>query len=382
MLHAFALTQALHESAGFSADNIEPHEFIGSIIESANEANYMIMSEAVAVSQFNVASDEIMVEAFISNPASIGAISENIFTTIGANIKKFFDKIIAAVKGLILKFKAYFARVRTNTSKWLSLMKDKVKAAAGLSGFGNETYEGYDWKLDYLKDTIKKISSVPDQFDETTGAKNIKDVKDMFRGDFVIGEDNSSQITEVEQENERLKHVTEEEKEAAVTKIAEKLSVANENPVTMEDVWNAVDKTVKGGQLDRNTFKIGSAQKAEDMLKYLDEYHKDKETIIKILGDALKAYETGKNEAMKALGDGSADKLTKDITDYDKFPADVKAVFSERVRVVAADVTTKYSIYSSAINTASAKIGSYFDEIARDYMRILTKLSNYKVKKS
>ena len=152
MLNIFKLTDAISESAIGSTNiaGIQPYEFIGSMAECTAEFNYEVMSEAANFMEFYANSEEIMTEAAVMNPAAIDTLSESVFGKIKEGVTKFIDKIIAMVKGIVEKLKAFFFKLTGKTDKWLNIMKPKIKDAQGRRGSSEMTYEMHEWYVEYV----------------------------------------------------------------------------------------------------------------------------------------------------------------------------------------------------------------------------------------
>ena len=165
MLNEFKLFAAVNESVNNAAlyeNNIEPYPFTGlDCVDAMHEASYMIMSEAAAYDELSAGVDELLVEAVMTNPEAVDSLSESVLTTIGKAFKKIIDKLIAAVRGLIEKIKAFFAKFTGQTDKWLKIMEPKVNAAKD----SDVKYSMYKWDeafiLTGIKEGIGKMKGCP-----------------------------------------------------------------------------------------------------------------------------------------------------------------------------------------------------------------------------
>lgn len=157
MLNEFKLFSAVNESVTNhtlyeNSNDIAPHEFTGlDCVEAMQEASYVIMSEAAAYEEFSIAADELMVEAVMTNPVAVDALSESILTNIGKGVKRVFDKLISVVKGIIEKIKAFFAKFTGQTDKWLKIMEPKINAVSS----SDVKYMMYNWDEKFILDGIK-----------------------------------------------------------------------------------------------------------------------------------------------------------------------------------------------------------------------------------
>ena len=148
---------------------VEAHEFhTDNIHECGAEMAYELMSEAVSMNECFAVTEEIMSEAAFHNPAAMDALVEASFQTVKENVKKFFDKIISFVMGIINKIKAVFAKTTGNVNKWLEVMKPRVMATMkNTPDWKSLSAEMWTFNINYI------INGMPD---------GVKSLADSWRG--------------------------------------------------------------------------------------------------------------------------------------------------------------------------------------------------------
>lgn len=388
MLTAFKLAQAINESATSApqVDNVNAHEFVGTIAEAAAEFNYVVMCETTDIVSFHTAAEEIMAEAAMTNPASLETITENVFTTIGQKMKSFIDKIIAMVKGMIEKIKAFFAKLSGKTDKWLTIMKPKITAAQGKSGYGDATFEMRKWDDKYVTggmiSGINELVNVTDKNADGSFSA-IDEVKRHIDGlKLDMTSDNqgknaddpaiSAAVDKLTKHVEALKEMEGNATEEFVGEVAKCMDVTGDGPNTIEDVWSAVTKKATGGE--KVTMKYSEYG--------IDRMIKGVENSKKCISDLKKAYEKHLTALTKLKGKiESTFKADSKVEKLDKFPSDLKAKYQAAVSATSSAWTKSVSAYESVVNTAKSKNIELVQAMTSDYMSALSKLAGYKGKK-
>lgn len=380
MLSVFSLTNALNEAVnvGGSVD-VDAYNFIGDLDESTFlEANHEIMSEAAAFSEFVTLSDEAMVEAAIGGTLSESqqvTLSENVFKQIMDGIKKFIDKIIAMVKGLINKLKAFFYKFTGKTSKWVGIMKEPIKKARSRKGASDFKYSMHEWNRDYVltKMSAGATSLVSSSLKESGSAfSGIVDINVQSANEFAKYKDNPQddavkrQITTNDNVIEQVKTRTEKYDEDFVKTLAKALSVSADNT---DAVWREVEKLANGGEKS----EVAIYSSIDAMLNTIDG---SKKTI----DNLKKLYE----EHLKQLTDirSKLDKLDKDLSNIDKnVPDNIASSYRSLVSAKFDAFKHELSTVESALNTAQSKNLKYVQSMVSEYMSALSKFSGIKDKK-
>ena len=393
MLNIYKLTQSINESAAgvVSVDNIPAYDFVGGLDEATSEMNYILMSEAADLCAFRAGADEIMCEAAVSNPETLEALSENVFQTVGAKVKAFIDKVIAMVKGMIEKIKAFFFKLTGKIDKWLTVMKPRITKASGYSGAGDQTVEMHDWDGDYVASEGGMVSGLGamaegmtkkanDKFAKVEAAKaKIDSVKTSFMGDDnrEKGGDDAgikAAVDAITKEMEALKDGASDKDEAFRGQIAAALGVDASN---MDEMWTAVTKKATGGEKVTMTFSKAAGGKGVDgMLKHI-------EGSKKAISALKKAYEKHLSDLSKVKSAvEKAFKTDSKVEKIDKFPSELKGKYQSYITELTNDATREISIMESALNTAKSKHIGYVQQMTSEYMGALSKYANYKGKKS
>lgn len=378
MLTTFTILNALSESAnGFSSQSIgsiPAHPFTGlELTEAIGEGIQLVMDEAACYTEFSVAADELMVEAAITNPGAMDALSENIFATIAAGAKKFFDNLVKVVKGIIEKIKAFFAKFAGKTDKWVSIMKPKIAAADRRPGNKELTAEMHEWNVEYITSGIQhgvselfsvwKKDITPEEYSAfVEGIKNeSKKFVDMDANKFKT-EQITSGSNGTDARNEKIANIGEDVLKA----LCEKLGV---DGTDLPSAYAAIRKKANGG--DKVTVKYGS------MTGFmLDAVEASKKTI--------NAMEKSYNNYLKDLTKyKNATDKTSDIKleDESKMPQGAAATLREKLRAEINYVVKTTSAYHGAIDSVRQINTGLVSDMTNEYISVLTKYSGAKVPK-
>lgn len=395
MLSVYKLTNAINESAsGVSTiESIPAYNFVGGLDEATSEMNYILMSEAVDLMAFQTGASEIMTEAAINNPDSLSALSENVFTTVGAKVKAFIDKVISMVKGIIEKIKAFFFKLTGKIDKWLGVMKPRITKASGYSGASDQQIEMHKWDVEYIATEGGMVSGLGAIADQMTKKVNDKfTAVEGFKQDIasIKGETMTDDMRDKGGDDPAVKATVEKMEKALNTYkdnaegltdefrgvIATALDVTGENPNTMDDVWSAVTKRATGGEKVTMKFSEAAGGKGVDgMLKAVEGSKKSisalKKSYEKHLAD-LGKLKTAVEKAFKA--DSKVEKI-------DKFPAELRGKYQNIISEISNQATKNISVMESAMNTAKSKHIGYVQQMTSEYMSALSKYANFKGKK-
>lgn len=382
MLNIFKLTDAISESAVGSTNiaGIQPYEFIGSMAECTAEFNYEVMSEAANFMEFYANSEEIMTEAAVMNPAAIDTLSESVFGKIKEGVTKFIDKIIAMVKGVIEKLKAFFFKLTGKTDKWLNIMKPKIKDAQGRRGSSEMTYEMHEWNVEYVTNGLQSgISSfikdvLPSDIDSTIN-KIVSDTKAVAvsnttsandKADSAGSKESLSRLDNlIEQENKEF----EEMRDNFPGTLAKAVGVSSDS--TIDAVWKAVNEKATGGE--KKTVQIGN--QIDSMLNGI-------EGSKKCIDGLKKAYD----QHLKDLGNFRK-KIESSFSKLELFDKDTKlsgAVTSTAknyANTVSKNLVAELQMNETACNNARGMNVSFVQTMTTEYMNALTRFAGYKEKK-
>lgn len=392
MLNIYSLTQAITESAAgvVTPDNIPAYNFIGGLDEATSEMNFILMAEAADLCAFRAGADEIMCEAAIANPESLEALSENVFQTVGAKIKAFIDKVIAMVKGMIEKIKAFFFKLTGKIDKWLTVMKPRITKASGYSGAGDQTIEMHKWDGDYIASEGGMVSGLGAMAEDMTKKANdkfamveaartkIDSAKTSFMSDDNRekgGDDEKvkAAVKAMSDEMDKMKEGASDSDEKFRAEIAAALGV---DASTMDEMWTAVTKKATGGEKVTMKFSEAAGGKGVDgMLKHIEGSKKAISALKKAYEKHLTDLSKVKSAVEKAYrADSKVEKL-------DKFPSELKGKYQSYITELSNDATRHISIMESALNTAKSKHIGYVQQMTSEYMGALSKYANFKGKK-
>ena len=382
MLNIFKLTDAISESAIGSTNiaAIQPYEFIGSMAECTAEFNYEIMSEAANFMEFYANSEEIMTEAAVMNPAAMDTLSESVFSKIKEGVTKIIDKLIAMVKGVIEKLKAFFFKLTGKTDKWLNIMKPKIKDAQGRRGSSEMTYEMHEWNVEYVTNGLQAgISSfikdiIPADIDSAVD-KIVSEAKAHAVSNTTTATDkaDSSGSKEslrnldalIDKENKDF----EEMRDQLPSELAKAVGVSDNS--TLDAVWKAVTEKATGGE--KKTVQIGNQVDSmlsgvEGSKKCIDGLKRAYDQHLKDLGNFRKKIESSFNKL--------------ELFDKDsKLSGAVTSTARNYVNTISKNRISELQMNESACNNARGMNVSFVQTMTTEYMNALTRFAGYKEKK-
>lgn len=383
----YMLHEAATRSSGMFSCNVAPYEF-GSddLFECSAEMAYQIANESAFMNEMFMVTDEILAEAAMNNPDRFDVINENVFSKIIEGVKKFLDKIIAMVKGIIDRIAAFFYKMTGKTDKWLKVMKPKITEVRNKQvGYENFAAEIFDYDEEYI------ISGM---------LKGIGDMVAGHRKDMAAGLEISTQLAKVMRTANNIKPVadgTEQVPAAAADdprikdandlakKISEDLTKFNDGFVKLvagymgttatsdlDAVWTECVKKAHKGGTEKRDVKIGG--RVDDMLSAIE---KSKNTI----SDLKKAYE----EHLKTLVEhrkSVESSWSSGIPERADVPKNVTSAAQSAVSAWSESLSKKISKYETALNSARDKNTALVQQMVQDYMTALTKFASYKAPKS
>lgn len=371
MLNVFNLRQAVNEAAmygSFSATaDVAAHPFTGlGLTESISEGISLVMDEAVCYSEYTLAAEEIMVEAAVSNPDRMDILSENIFDTIKVGAKKFFDKIVSIVKGIIEKLKAFFFKFTGKTSSWLKIMKPKIQAAqTKRAGNAELAAEMHEWNTDYVNSGMSSgIKSMMDEWksevDGKSYEKSVETVRSMAKKYVGMNPDSFEETTHTDMKNqiEKIKDATEETSDKIVKSLNTNLGI---NGTDVASCLSDVRKKGNGGE--KTTVKYNS--NVSSMLSAVESSAKTIKEMEKLYNEYLKELTKYRNSIDKS----SDIKLENE----DKMPNGAATVAREYLRVTLDSIIKITSGYHSAIDGVRQVNIGLINDMTREYMTVLTK---------
>lgn len=385
MLSAFNLAQRINESAAAGNQGmgtIEAHSFIGTMAEATAEFNEIILGEAVNISEFHAGAEEILAEAATTNPASLEAINENVFTTIKEGVSKFFEKLKAMVKGIVEKLKAFFYKLTGKTDKWLSVMKPRIEAAKRNSGTGDLTMEMHKWDTAFITEGM--LAGVSKMLDaELPVVKEVENVAKAFVSAESIGapatkanpvdpdnDKTKAVVKQLEEMNDKLKNDREENKSVIIKSLAGHLGVSSDS--SMDSMVKDVAHKATGGE--KVAVKFVSEIGVDKMVAAVD---KSKDTI-----DGLKkAYEKHLKKIHDDQKKVEAALAKVDVKNPEKYATEVVRVAKACLSNYTSNITTNYSFMESATNTIRGMNVKYVQDMISEYMGALSKYAGAKSKK-
>lgn len=390
-ISVMSITEAFNGSAARAISTVEAYPFAtDNLAECAGEMGYQIMTEAADFMEIVTSTDEIIAEAAMTNPDRIDVLDENVFTKIKDGVIAFFNKIIAMVKGLIEKLKAFFYKMTGKTDKWLKIMEPKIQAAKRQTGYGDVSAERYKWDTAYITTGLPGgITKLVDSWKTKVNAVSNKSSSNA--GNFtkwvngtagVIGPKEDAQANKgADADSQAVKDAAkawddittevnrdlEDFKKNFASTVGSSLGCSG---ATLDAIWAEVSKKAHGGE--KTETKYGN--EVDTMVNAIKNSAKTIETLKKAYEGHLKHLTTFKADLEKR-GD------TFDVKGEDKIPAEI-------LRATRAAVKAEYTLemevtkqYESALNSARNYNTGYVQEMTTEYMNLLTKFASFKGKK-
>lgn len=375
MLTSISLMAAINESsfAYTPSNDIIAESFTGlDAIQSIDTGIGMVTNEAADFMKFAIGSNELLIESTLSQSHNLEALSENVFTGVIENVKKFFRKMVEIVKGILQKIQAYFYALTGKTNKWADLMGKKInnqksgvevkvemhewKQDEVLSGLGNKANNLVSKWSEGLKKEIDSIDSI------------IGSYKNMATGTKDVENYNSNDDMEAFRKNndERNERMAEDNLKTFNT-------VLGVSANSVSDIASELTKEVTGG--DVNTVTVSSSN-ANTMLtvikgasKTRDNLEKSYKNYLKTLDTALKTLDKIKPDSMKIEGE-------KDAKNPRGF-ADAR----EKIKLDINHLVSGTNQFHSMIETVRKVNLSCLDNMTREYMTALNKYAGGKPEK-
>ena len=357
MLTSISLMAAINESsfAYTPSNDIIAESFTGlDAIQAIDAGIGIVTNEAADFMRFAIGSNELLIENTLSQNPNLEALSENVFTGIIENVKKFFRKMVEVVKGILQKIQAYFYALTGKTNKWADLMSKKINSQA--SGVEVKV-EMHEWKQDEVLTGLgNKASSLVDYYSESIKKRvdTAKGMADMYSTTAFMNKDSNPDAYDGKMDEFRERHTKDDEAntEKYAAEIKKRLNVdVNE----LSDITSALTKEVNGG--DVNTVTVSSSN-ANSML-----------TVVMPQSQRLKTLDKIKPDTMKMDGEKDA-KNPRAFTDA-----------RERIKIELNNLVKHTNTFHSVIETVRKVNLSCLDNMTREYMTALNKYAGGKPEK-
>lgn len=384
MLSAVSMIQAMNENFnhdGLYESTVPAMSFAGlDAIQVCSAGRAAVMHEAVCFREFAVQSDEILAEAVMTNPDAVDVLSENIFSNIAEKAKKVFDKIVAAVKALIQRIKAFFFKLTGKTDKWVKIMEVRVREARKT---GNRrdgiTYEMHDWDEAYISKSgglVTGINSLVDAWDKEYGKLKFNDIKSRviaIAQQAPKTEDYDKEKDEYYQANKDSDdHADEIKTEMKEDFVKELNSSFGTNGSDESEVYSAIRKKCMKDEETKTSRKIASS--IDGMMSTVKDSGKVKTDLEKIYNKYLKKLEKAKTDLSKSVDFNIPNTKETSPTAI----AEIRESFKKALDG-AVQVTT---MYHSAVSQAQQIQLSAHNEMIKEYMNAVTAYCNGKPSKN
>lgn len=375
MLTSISLMAAINESsfAYTPSNDIIAESFTGlDAIQAIDAGIGMVTNEAADFMKFAIGSNELLIESTLSQNSNLEALSENVFTGIIENVKKFFRKMVEVVKGILQKIQAYFYALTGKTNKWADLMSKKINNQK--SGVEVKV-EMHEWKQDEVLSGLgSKADSLVSKWSEGLKKeidsidKVIESYKNLATGTKDVEGYNSDDDMEAFRKNNETRN-----EKMAEDNLKAFNTVLNVSANSVSDIAAELTKEVNGG--DVNTVTVSSSN-ANSMLtvikgasKTRDNLEKSYKSYLKALDTALKTLDKIKPDSIKIEGE-------KDAKNPRGF-ADAR----EKIKLDINHLVSGTNQFHSVIETVRKVNLSCLDNMTREYMTALNKYAGGKPEK-
>jgi len=368
MVSVFDLATAMNESVNHSGgmNKISPMDIPSSysLIESIQYVNNVILSEAVDFDNYSIGVDEVLFEAVAVKSPNVTMISESVLGNLGAQIKKFFAKVIAGIKAIIEKIKGFFTKYKESTEKWCSNIKPRLDNAKGNSGV---TVTMYNWDEQmirtemmngYAKITLGVVGKLVQKIDVKSVAFPTyrSDIKDEYK------EKEASRATEnIDKKIAELK----KDGENKIAEFTKEMSLGDAS--SLEGLWSKIDTLVKGGEKQQE-IRVDYS-KAIKMYNFVDSADDANKAMSTVYSNFLSQIEAAQSNWNKII-----EEMEKDVADrFEGYPKEIVNKYQEMIRAMAAETTGKISVATNIVNGLQTRNVSYLQSATKEYMSAVTK---------
>ena len=386
MISVFTLSQAVNESAARVVDNVPAYEFAtDNMDECAAEFQFALVNEASNLREFIAGTDEVLAEAVFSNPDSIDSLNENVFQTLKDGVIKFFNKIIAMVKGLIEKLKAFLYKRTGKIDKWLQIMEPKIKAAKNNKGYGDVSAEMYNWNVAFITGTSG--DSMAGGLDtlvadwrahcNVVGKSGIGNFRSAVQADTKdvkgqAGTDADSKgASKVTSDYEKATKIWTDSLDKFKSNAPDHIGKAWKIKATSNDVLLAELRKKATGGAEKTDKKFGG--EVDKMIEALKNSSKTIEKVKKAYEDHLKHLTD-----FKANLEKQGDELGNLGKKGDTIPAEITRAATDHVKAMYNYAMEVTRTYETAMNSVRDLNTSLIQEMCTEYMAALGKFASFK----
>ena len=364
MVSVFDLAVAMNESNHSGGSNFMPMDIPDSfgLIESIQYANNEIMEEAAAFDSYSLSVDEILFEAVAVRSPNVGIITESVFSSLVEQVKKFFGKVIGAIKAIIGKIKSFFTKVETKSVAWTEKYRNRL---ANSSGNAAVSVTMYNWNLDMVKtglmDTAKKVADMATSKGVEGALAELKKAMSSVPLSSIGGD----KLTDEQKKNweNNIAHQIEVAKDESDKAKQEIVSAVGVNASSIDGIWSLLETRVHGGE-SQSEKKVGFSE-AKAMFSFIEDAGKLGANHTKIYSDYLRRVESAQNEWDKTLQD-----YVKGLGNENKsVPESYMNKYTELARIRAKEMMSVVSTGQSVVSGISSRNVAYLQGCTSDYMK-------------
>ena len=375
MLTSISLMAAINESsfAYTPSNDIIAESFTGlDAIQAIDAGIGMVTNEAADFMRFAIGSNELLIENTLSQNSNLEALSENVFTGIIENAKKFFHKMAEIVKGILQKIQAYFYALTGKTNKWADLMSKKINnQKAGVE----VKVEMHEWKKDEILSGLgNKANNLVEAWSKDISGdfsdveKGIENFKNMASSAAKDGDYDSDAAMDTFREG------MSQMDEKATTEILKTFnSILGTSATETSEISSELMKNISGGDVTTITVNSSSAGNMLTVIKGAtktrDGLEKSYKNYLKTIEDYIKKLDKIKPDSIKFEGEKGA-KNPRVFTDA-----------REAIKTII-NMTIKHTnAFHAMIETVRKVNLSCLDNMTREYMTALNKYAGGKPEK-
>ena len=376
MLSTIAMIQAMNENFNgglteSTASNVPAMNLSHlDAVEACSAARMAVMQETAAFRQTYVQSDEIITESIV-NGTYDDAMSENVLSAIVEKGKKVVEKIIAAVKGMIERIKAFFFKLTGKTDKWIKVMEPRLNEARKTANQRKDLdYSMHNWNQSYVNSIPDGIGKLVNDWEKDVDGISFEKIKSeameaaksaMSTEDYKEDEDKAYQENKKYDEDLDDTRKEKEDKLVDSIKTAFGVDVSDRSDATAE-----INKKCMNDSAEKTSVKVSGI--LDNAWKTVKESAKTREKLTKTYNDYLKKLEKFKSKIDKSTDFKFPDSKGKSATHLESIRTKARNAINDAVWITEQ--------YHSTITSVQQVNFAVLNTMVQEYMNAITAYCN------